>query len=353
MELFYDLLGMNPFSEAFIDQLIVNNCDDLYKYYGYIFRYNPINLKSFPLTREISFLKFISSLLFQPKTNVIELFHLFDNLIHSLINLIDCSPCDQLLNRSMNSISSLTLLFFPNFEYHSFELSINYENLLHFNLPVFDCDTIDQVKQKLIHYLNSYEKISPEQIDLFLPSRNNCLCSHQIPMLKQYAINSTILCRKKSPWKNLMENNFYRYHLCMENQLINEEIRIREKLKENKNRLEEVLKNFYGEIRKGLKGFDFWEKQMENKNYLFKLYIQVISDLIRRLNILMISRSTCPIIQSCLNVIADGLESIFQTKTEVKSFKDFLDLHLFCFGSFLRILNSYLMMRENILLRLI
>jgi len=139
----------------------------------------------------------------------------------------------------------------------------------------------------------------------------------------------------------------------MENQLINEEIRIREKLKENKNRLEEILKNFYGEIRKGLKGFDLWEKQMENKNYLFKLYIQVISDLIRRLNILIISRSTCPIIQSCLHVIADGLESIFQTKTEVKSFKDFLDLHLFCFGSFLRTLNSYLMMRENILLRLI
>jgi len=101
------------------------------------------------------------------------------------------------------------------------------------------------------------------------------------------------------------------HHLCIEKQLINDENLIKEKLKENKNRLREVLKNFYGEILQGLKGF--------NK----KFYIEVISDLIRKLNMLMICRSTCPIIQSCLNVIADGLEFCFQTKNQVK-FKDFI-----------------------------
>ena len=77
------------------------------------------------------------------------------------------------------------------------------------------------------------------------------------------------------------------------------------------------LKNFYQEIVNGFKIFSSWEKEIDKK-YLFKEYILVISDLIRRLNILMISRSTSTIIQSCLNVIAEGLELIFQTKTQVK-----------------------------------
>ncbi len=47
-------------------------------------------------------------------------------------------------------------------------------------------------------------------------------------------------------------------------------------------------------------------------------YIELVSDLIRRLNRLMLCRSTCPIIESCLNVVADGLEFIFDTKTEVR-----------------------------------
>jgi hypothetical protein len=117
-----------------------------------------------------------------------------------------------------------------------------------------------------------------------------------------------------------MKKNIYMYHLCTENQLINDENLIKEKLKENKNCFGEILKNFYENILKGFKVFSIWEKQIEieNKNSLFKLYIQGISDLIRRLNVLMISRSTCPIIQSCLNVIADGLEFCFQTKIQVK-----------------------------------
>ncbi|CAF4501090.1 unnamed protein product, partial [Rotaria sp. Silwood2] len=48
-------------------------------------------------------------------------------------------------------------------------------------------------------------------------------------------------------------------------------------------------------------------------------YIQLVSEFIRRLNRLMLCRSTCPIIESCLNIIADGLEFIFDTKTEFSS----------------------------------
>jgi hypothetical protein len=317
MELFYDLLGMTPFSEAFIDQLVVNNCNDLLKSYAYIFRYNSLYLKSFPLTREISFIKLISSFLFQSQTNLIEIFHLFDNLIHSLIDLIDCSPCDQLLNRSMNSLSSSTLLLLSNIEYSSFDLPINYENILRFHLSVFDCDTFDQIKQKIIHYLNSYEKTSHEQIDLVIPPLNICSCTQQIPMLRQYSINSTLSCRRKTQWNYSTEKNFYLYHLCTENQLIKDENLVNQRLMENKKRLQQILNHFYEEIINGLKVFSIWEKQMEKK-YLFKQYIQLISDLIRRGNLLMISRSTCPIIQSCLNIIADGLEFIFQTKNEVK-----------------------------------
>jgi hypothetical protein len=322
MELFYDLLGMTPFSEAFIDHLIINNGEDLFKCYAYIFRYNPLNLKSFPLTREISLLKLISTFFFQSKTNLNEFFNLFDNLLNSLIDLIDCSPCDQLLNRSLNSLSSSTLLLLPNLEYNNFDLSINYENLLRFNIRVFDCDTIDQIKEKLIHYLNSYEKtfrlIEYDQLDLGLSLSKHCLCTQQIPMLKQYLINSTISCRKKPSWKNLDEpKSPFLYHLCREDELINDQYLINEKLKENKIRFDKFLKNFSKEIVNGFKIFSSWEKEIDKK-YLFKEYIQVISDLIRRLNILMISRSTSRIIQSCLNVIAEGLEFIFQTKTQVK-----------------------------------
>ncbi|CAF3772782.1 unnamed protein product [Rotaria magnacalcarata] len=103
-----------------------------------------------------------------------------------------------------------------------------------------------------------------------------------------------------------------------ENQLIKDKYLITENLRANKKRLQKVLNNFYEEILNGLKFFSIWEKQIDDKNQKdsFQKYIQLVSDLIRRLNTLMICRSTCPIIQSCLNVIADGLEFIFQTKNE-------------------------------------
>ncbi|CAF3473695.1 unnamed protein product [Rotaria socialis] len=323
MELFYDLLGMTPFSEAFIDHLVINDCHDLLKYYGYIFRYNPLNLKSFPLTQEILIVKLVSTFLFQSKNNLYELFYVFDKLINSLIDLIDSGPCDQLLNRSANSISSSTLLS-NNIDYNCLELLINYENLISFQLPVLDCDTIDQIKEKIVHHLNSYERTFHEQIDLMIPLSNICSCTNQMPVLKQYSINSTILCRKKSAWNNFsdkVEKNLFMYHLCRENQLINDKYLINENLKANKKRLQKVLNNFYEEILNGLKFFSIWEKQIDDKSQkdLFQKYIQLVSDVIRRLNTLMICRSACPIIQSCLNVIADGLEFIFQTKNKFSS----------------------------------
>ena len=326
MELFYDLLGMTPFSEAFINQLILNNDNDLLKYYGYIYRYNPLNLKLFPLTREMSFIQFISTLFFQSKTHLIDTFRLFDNLIHSLINLIDNGPCDQLLNRSINSISSSTLLLLSssNLNYNYLDLLINYENRLRFHLTVNDCDTIEQIKQKIIHYLNTYEQQYHEHIDLIIPLLNQCSCNNQMPIIKQYSINSTILCRKKSTWNlNIEKNEKIHYHLCQENQLIKDEKLIQEKLKENKKYLEKILNYFYQELLNGLSMLSIWEREINetNKTILFKSYIRLISDLIRRLNIIMICRTTCPIIQSCLNTIADGLEFIFQTKDQVKFFE--------------------------------
>ncbi|CAF3987134.1 unnamed protein product, partial [Adineta steineri] len=113
----------------------------------------------------------------------------------------------------------------------------------------------------------------------------------------------------------------FSYHLCKENQLIYDENLLEEKLIENKNRLQQILIYFYQQIANGLDLFDIWKADInqENKQILFQQYIQLVSELIRRLNRLMLCRSTCPIIESCLNVIADGLEFIFDTRTDVSS----------------------------------
>ncbi|CAF0834928.1 unnamed protein product [Didymodactylos carnosus] len=44
-------------------------------------------------------------------------------------------------------------------------------------------------------------------------------------------------------------------------------------------------------------------------------YIELISDIIRRLHLLLSCRSSCPVIKSCLEVIADGLEFVFDIKS--------------------------------------
>lgn len=309
MELFYDLLQMNPFRQSFLDQLIDLNDIHLYESSSYIFRYDPSYFTVIPSTRQLCFHQLISTFLFQSRRILIETFLPFEKLIHQLIDFLDRSPCDQLLHRSMKSFSSSTLLILSKFDYHSIELSINYENLFHFHLPVFTCDTIDQVTDKIIHYLNSIEDTFVTDVNICLPWRKS---SHQIPMMKDYSIDSTILCRKT----RRKETKDYLYHLVMENSLINEE-----KLKENKQSFQDVLNVFYGEILNGFSSFDRWKEQMNivEHHHLFQLYIQMISDLVRRIPLLMITRSSCSIIQSCLNTIADGLEWTFQTNMKVNS----------------------------------
>lgn len=274
MELFYDLLNMKPFSQAFIDQLILNNSLDLLQSYVYLFRYTPQHFQSFPLKREIQFLKFFSTLFHQTKTELINKFHIFDDFLRILIDLIDSSPQDEILNRSYRSISSSTLLLY-NIQYHSFQLTIDFENFLRFHISVLDCDSIDQVKQKIIRYLNSYENtyrlIEYEQLDLVLPPLNLCLSSNQIPILKNYLINSTIHCQKKLSMKKEKKNLNY-YHLCRDNQLIYDENFIKEKLIENKNRLQQICIYFYQQIANGLDLFQSWasELKQENNQILFQ-----------------------------------------------------------------------------------
>jgi hypothetical protein len=267
MELFYDLLNMKPFSQAFIDQLILHNSSDLIQSYVYLFRYNPQYIKSFPLTRENIFFKFFSTLFLQSKNDLITKFHFFDDFLRLLIDLIDSSPCDEILNRSDRSISSSTLLLY-NIQYHSFQLTIDYENLFRFHIPVLDCDTINQIKQKIIRYLNSYENthrlIDYEQLDLLLPSLNISSCIHQIPMLKNYSINSTIHCQKKVQMKKEKKN--FSYHLCRENQLIYDYNLIEEKLIENKNRLQQIFIYFYQQIANGLDLFGSWANELDQQN---------------------------------------------------------------------------------------
>jgi hypothetical protein len=273
MELFYDLLNMKPFSQAFIDQLILNNSLNLIQSYIYLFRYTPQNFQSFSLTREILFLKFFSTLFSQTKSELINKFHFFDDFLRILIDLIDSSPCDEILNRSYCSISSSTLLLY-NIQYRSFQLTIDYENYFRFHISVLDCDTIDQVKQKIIRYLNSYENtyrlIEYEQLDLLLPSLNICLCTKQIPMIKNYLINSTIHCQKKLPMKKEKKN--FSYHLCGDNQLIYDENFLQDKLIENKNRLQQIFIYFYQQIANGLDLFNICAKEFcqEDNQVLFQ-----------------------------------------------------------------------------------
>ena len=319
MELFYDLLLIDPFRQAFVQQLIQMNNEELYEYSSYIFRYDSSFFNVLPSTRRLDFNKFISTLFLQSKRNVIEIFDSFDKLIDELIDFLDCSPCDEILNRSMKSLSSSTLLIIPQFEYHSIELSINYDNLFHFYLSVFDCDTIDQISKKIIRHFHSMEDLIHQEIDLCLPMRNSRLCSHRIPMIKDYFIDSTIFCRKKQR----KEKNDYSYHLIMENQLIDDAVLIEQRLKENQNAFQEIFKNFSEQILKSLPCLYVWRKQMkiDDPKHFFQLYVQLISDLLRKISRLMITRSTCPIIQSCLNVIADDFELISRMKTPFSSFQ--------------------------------
>lgn len=299
MELFYDLLAMSPFAEAFVDQLVQENSVDLFQSYIYLFRYHPSTFHSFPSTRRVTFLKYVSTCFIRSKGKLMETFRLFDNLLHSLIAFLDSGPHDQVLHRATRSLSSSSLLLLPQLQFQPVQLSINYDNLLHFHLSVLDCDTIDQVKDKILHHL-----VSSDPVDLFLPSMNLCHCSTHVPQIKHYSIQSTIVCRKRSSWNSFSEPiNPTLIHLSSDHELVQDENLILNQLKENKTQFyEKVLRTFYIDLLNGIKHLP-----MDS----FDEYIHLISDLLRHVHVLMLSRSTCPVIQSCLNVIADSLEYVF------------------------------------------
>ena len=258
MELFYDLLHMKPFSQAFTDQLIEKNCSNLFQSYIYLFRFHSQYYQSFPWTRDVSLWKCTSSLLMKKKTDLIHQFHLFDDFLRILIDFLDSSPRDEILNRSSNSISSSTLLMFP-LQYRSFPLTIDYENYFRFHLSILDCDSIDQIKDKIIRYFNSNEKTTQrfdsDQLDLILPSTTIIgTSSQQTPMIKNYLLTSTVVCQTKTQQKKSTSD--YLFHLCRHDQLINDRQMIEEKLKENKNRLQPILLYFYQQIAQGLDLFD-------------------------------------------------------------------------------------------------
>ena len=326
MEYFYDLLGMAPFARAFIEQLISTNSTDLLISYGYVTRYQRSNLTLLPPQREISFVQFVSTLFCQTHKDLIDTFDVFDKLLHSLIDFIDCAPRDQLLHRSMNSLAPSTLLSIP-FQYKSMEIAVNHEESLSVRLRVLDCDTIDQVKEKLVHYFNSFESTSHlmsfDQLDLLISTPRPSSYASQMPMVKQWSLDAPVISRKKSHWNDLLERsitNSFAYHLCHPAQVLDEKKSIEERLKENKKSFQEILNHFYREILRGLKVFSVWKKEFAPRDarQCFEDYIQLVSDLLRRLNRLMLCRSTCPIVQSSLNLVADGLEFIFQTKKVVR-----------------------------------
>ena len=272
MELFYDLLHMKPFSQAFLDRLIEENSSELLQCYMYLFRYTPQSYQNFPRIREISFTKFLCSLFHQSQSELISQFHIFDDFLRILLDHLDSAPIDEILHRSTRSLSSSTLLP-QTISHRLLQLTIDYEHFLRFHLSVLDCDTINQVKQKILRYFNSHENthrlIDEEQLDLIFPPLNICLCTHQVPMVKNYLINSTISCRKRLGMKN--EKQHYGYHLSPD-EIFNDDYR--EKLIENKKQLEEIIRYFYQQIANGLELFQNWAKDFsqEDEEIFFQKY---------------------------------------------------------------------------------
>lgn len=252
MEFFYDLLHMKPFAQAFLDQLLIKNNNELLQSYGYLFRFDcPTDMAS----RETRWFRFVATLSLQNKADLIHQLHFFDDFLRILIDYLDSSPTDHLLHRSSHSICSSTLLLYP-LQSRALQLTIDYEDFLRFHLPVLDCDTIDQIKEKLIRYLNSHEKthrlLTCDQVDLQLPSITVSLSSQQTPMIKNYFLTSTLRCQKKVQWTKERDEHEYLYHLCRTDQLIADEDLIHDRLMENKKRLQPILIYFYQQIAHGL-----------------------------------------------------------------------------------------------------
>ena len=275
MEFFYDLLHMKPFSQAFLDRLLEDNSPELLQIYLYLFRYTSQTSQTFPNTRQISLTKFLSTLFQQSSEELTSQFHFFDDFLRILLDHLDSAPIDEILHRSTRSISSSTLLPLT-IPYRTLQLTIDYEHFLRFHLAVLDCDTLNQVKEKILRYFNTHENthrlIDYEQLDLLFPPLNLCLCTNQVPMVKNYVINSTICCRKRLSMKN--ETNRYTYHLCREENCIDDQ---REKLMENKKQLEEIFRYFYQQIANGLELFQIWAREFshENDEIFFEKYVHL------------------------------------------------------------------------------
>ena len=324
MELFFDLLNLSPFRDVFLDQLLQSNCEKLMICYLYLFRYDKQHLQYFSSINTISFFNFISTLYLRSDVDLIRHFDPFDRLIHSIIDFLDSSPSDQILNRSFNSLSTRTILSVAHLNYKQLNLPIIYENSLRIDLGVFDCDTIEQVKQKLAHYLNStqYQSqlINDNNLDvMMIPLPNLCSLSRQLPMIKDYSINSFFVHFQNS--QNTLSKTVYNSHLIQEHELITDESFIEEHIRKNKLRFQPILNQFYHELSSGLQLFSLWKQihlQQTNSPRFDQEYIRVVSELLRRIHQLVVTRSDRLLIQSMLNVIADGLEFMVDIEKEVK-----------------------------------
>jgi hypothetical protein len=267
MELFFDLLHMKPFSQAFIDELLVTDSHELFHCYAYLFRGHVQQYQSFPMTRDLNLFRFVGTLFHRTKSELIDHWHFFDDFLRILIDFIDASPVDQLLCRASNSISSDTLLLYP-MQYRSFPLTFDYEHVLRFQLAILDCDTIEQVKHKIVRYFNAHETtfrlVDNEHLDLVISSATVCpLTAQQLPMFKHFLLTSTIHCQKRRhQHQQHNESNEFVYHICRDDQLIRDREMINEKLLANKTRLQPILMYFYQEIANGLPLFSQWSNSV-------------------------------------------------------------------------------------------
>ncbi|CAF1557727.1 unnamed protein product, partial [Didymodactylos carnosus] len=202
LNIFYSLLKLDTFSSAFIYQSLLNNSSymDFIQCYLYVIRYNHQQLESFYLKNtlssssinnndsihHLSLIYFLSTIIHLTYTELYEYFHIFDDFIRILIDYLDSSPCDQLLSRSMRSLSYDTLLPI-DIQYRSIQLQVDYDDFCtsKINVPVLDIDTIEQLRLKIVQYINVYQlesKIKPNDIELYLNQTNvcsTCSCNQQ------------------------------------------------------------------------------------------------------------------------------------------------------------------------------
>ncbi|CAF0887075.1 unnamed protein product, partial [Didymodactylos carnosus] len=321
LRIFYSLLKSDTFSSAFIYQVLLNNSlyIDFIQCYLYVIRYDHHPLESFFLKntslsssintdnciRHLSLTYFFSTLIHSTCTELHDYFHIFDDFIRILIDYLDSSPCDQLLSRSMRSLSYNTLLPI-DIQYRSLQLQVDYDDLVtsRINVPVLDIDTIDQLRLKIVRYINAYQlesRIKPNDIELYLNQTNTCTTcscnqelhgssnSYPIPILRNRLINSTTTncsirvkkrplhyhhCSLQHKQQSQQQNPFSAsslYHLCPDS-LVQDVYRLKpddinERLLQNKLRLQPVIDHLFQKIYK-----DFF--LLSNNNQIYTKWMQ-------------------------------------------------------------------------------